>query len=138
SGELWLGHCPGDTMVAPAKARGVLGACMLVALVAAASADTLYLKNGMYIVVTKATEKDGQIEYWVGSTKYTISKTLVTRIGPDNGVSTSTHSANHAAPAMQDLSHRDSLPTTANAGHDKLQMPVPRGPKQNEPYWIVL
>ena len=67
-------------MVAPAKARCVLVACMIVALVATASADTLYLKNGMYIVVARATEKDGQIEYWVGSTKYTISKTLVTRI----------------------------------------------------------
>src|SRR5258708_6610257 len=95
----------------------------------------------MYIVVTRAMEKDGQIEYWVGSTKYTISKTLVTKIGPDNGPSTSIHSAtpiNRAASEVQDLSHRDSAPTTANAAHDKLRMPIPGGPKQNEPYWTAL
>src|SRR5258708_3131497 len=92
----------------------------------------------MYIVVTRATEKDGQIEYWVGSTKYTISKTLVTRIGPDNGPSTHLNSANHSALSIQDLSHRDSAPNTAKAGHDKLRMPVPGGPKQNEPYWTAL
>jgi len=45
------------------------------------------LKNGMYIVVTKATEKGGEIEYWVGSTKYTISKDLVAKIEPGNGPS---------------------------------------------------
>jgi len=125
-------------MVAPAKARRVLGACMLVALVAAASADTLYLKNGMYIVVARATEKDGQIDYWVGSTKYTISKTLVTRIEPGNGPPVSNHSADRTLPAVQDLSHRDPDPTTANARHDRLQMPVPGGPKQSEPYWVAL
>jgi hypothetical protein len=30
-------------------------------------ADTIYFKNGAYIQVDKASEKDGQIEYWVGS-----------------------------------------------------------------------
>jgi len=123
---------------APTKGKCFSAVCLILAVTALASADTLYLKNGMYIVVTRATEKDGQIEYWVGSTKYTISKTLVTKVGPDNGISTSAHSANHAAPAIQDLSHRDSVPTTANAGHDKLRMPVPGGPKQNEPYWTAL
>ena len=93
----WLGYCPGDNVGAPVKRKCFLAACIILAVTAIASADTLYLKNGMYIVVTKATEKDGQIEYWVGSTKYTISKTLVTRIGPDNGPSTNLHSANQAS-----------------------------------------
>jgi tetratricopeptide (TPR) repeat protein len=123
---------------APAKCKCFLAACIILAITAIASADTLYLKNGMYIVVTKATEKDGQIEYSVGSTKYTISKTLVTRIGPDNGPSTTLHSSNQAALAIHDLSHRDSAPATANAGHDKIRMPVPGGPKPNEPYWTTL
>jgi len=121
-----------------AKRKCLLGVCLILAVSAIASADTLYLKNGMYIVVTRAAEKDGQIEYWVGSTKYTISKTLVTRIGPDNGPSTNLDSAKHAAAAIQDLSHRDSAPNTANDGHDKLRMPVPGGPKQKEPYWTAL
>ena len=121
-----------------AKRKCLLGVCLILAVSAIASADTLYLKNGMYIVVTRAAEKDGQIQYWVGSTKYTISKTLVTRIGPDNGPSTNLDSAKHAAAAIQDLSRRDSAPNTANDGHDKLRMPLPGGPKQNEPYWTAL
>jgi tetratricopeptide (TPR) repeat protein len=123
---------------APAKGKCVFVACTILAVATIAPADTLYLKNGMYIVVTRATEKDGQIEYWVGSTKYTISKTLVTRIESGNRPSTNTLSSNHAAPAIQDLSHRDSAPTTANTGHDTLRMPLPGGPKQNEPYWTAL
>lgn len=43
-------------------------------------ADTVYLKSGISISVTKAQEKDGQIEYWVGSTRYTISKDKVLKI----------------------------------------------------------
>ena len=127
-------------MGARAKSKCVFVVGIILAATAIASADTLYLKNGMYIVVTRATEKDEQIEYWVGSTEYTISKTLVTRIGPDNGPSTSIHSATPISPAaaVRDLSHRDRDPATANAGHDKLQMPIPGGPNQNEPYWTAL
>jgi len=124
-------------MGGPAKGRCVLVACMILAAPAIAPADTLYLKNGMYIVVTRATEKDGQVEYWVGGTKYAISKTLVTKIEPGNGPPTSIHSANRAAPVIQDLSHRQSDFNPA-ATHDKLQMPIPVGPKQNEPYWTAL
>src|SRR6266852_9380559 len=125
-------------MEIPVKTRSLLIACALLVVASLAPADTLYLKNGMYIVVTKATEKDGQIEYWVGTTKYTISKTLVTKIERGDGPSTNIASANRASPAIQDLSHRDPDSATANAGHDKLRMPVPGGPKQNEPYWIAL
>ena len=43
-------------------------------------ADTIHFKNGAYIEVDKASEKDGQIEYWLGSTKYTIPSTKVEKI----------------------------------------------------------
>src|SRR6266852_365987 len=128
-------------MEIPVKTRSLLIACAFLVVACLAPADTLYLKNGMYIVVTNATEKDSQIEYWVGSTKYTISKDLVAKIEPGNRPSPSIHSAtpiNHSAAAVRDLSHRDPDSATANAGHDKLRMPVPGGPKQNEPYWIAL
>src|SRR6185295_15235004 len=138
SGARWLGCCPGVKMGGPAKPRCVVVACAILAFATTASADTLYLKNGMYIVVARAAEKDGQVEYWVGSTKYTISKTLVTRIELGNGPPVSSHSAKRTLPAVQDLSHRDPDPTTAAARHNKLQMPVPGGPKQNEPYWVAL
>ena len=38
-------------------------AFFLLLLTRLASADTLYLKNGMSITVSKTQEKDGQIEY---------------------------------------------------------------------------
>src|SRR6266446_10639123 len=97
-------------MEIPVKTRSLLIACALLVVACLAPADTLYLKNGMYIVVTKATEKDGQIEYWVGSTKYTISKNLVTKIERGDSTSTNIASANRASPAIQDLSHRDPDP----------------------------
>ena len=83
-----------------------LSLCTILLIATIATADTLYLKNGMYIVVTRATEKNGQIEYWVGSTKYTISKDLVAKIEPGNGPSARIHSAapvHGAAPGVQDL-----------------------------------
>ncbi|MGH9502135.1 MAG: peptidase MA family metallohydrolase [Terriglobales bacterium] len=127
-------------MAIPARMRALLVACTLVATATLSPADTLYLKNGMYIVVTRATEKDGQIEYWVGSTKYSISKTLVTRIEPGNGPSKSVHSApmNGASLGVQDLSDREPEPNPRTTNHAKLQLPVPGGPKQNEPYWTAL
>ena len=109
-------------MGTPARNKCILVACTMLAFATLAPADTLYLKNGMYLIVTKANEKDGQIEYWIGSTKYTIAKELVAKIEPGNGPSTNTHSAtsmNHAAPAVQDLSHRESDPE-----------PIKRGPRQ--------
>src|SRR6266436_398947 len=128
-------------MEIPVKTRSLLIACALLVVAGLATADTLYFKNGMYIVVTKATEKDGQIEYWVGSTKYTISKNLVAKIESGNGPSPSIHSAapvNRAGSAVQDLSRREAAGSTAPTSHDKLELPVPGGPKQHEPYWAAL
>ena len=66
----------------PVKMHLFLTVGTLLLIPTISSADTLYLKNGMYIVVAKATEKDQQIEYWVGSTKYAISKDLVAKLLP--------------------------------------------------------
>ena len=33
-------------------------------------ADTIHFKNGAYIEVDEASEKDGQIEYWMGNTRF--------------------------------------------------------------------
>src|SRR6476661_7912047 len=104
-------------MSASVRNTFILLACTILGVATAAPADTLYLKNGMYIVVARATEKDGQIDYWVGSTKYTISKDLVAKIEPGNRPSPSFHSAtptNRSTPSIQDLSHRDSDQNTAS------------------------
>ena len=127
-------------MEIPDTLKSFLAAGTLLLAATIAAADTLYLKNGMYIVVTKATEKGGEIEYWVGSTRYTISKDLVAKIEPGNGPSPNTHSATplqRGSPAVQDLSRRDAA-STAAPGHEKLQLPLPGKPKQQEPYWAAL
>src|SRR5579862_3927505 len=123
------------------KTQALLGAGILLLIPALASADTIYLKNGMYIVVSRATEKDGQIEYWVGSTKYTISKDLVAKIEAGDGPSSGIRSAapiDRTAPAVQDLSHREADRNTANPKHAKIEMRVPGGPRQDGPYWVAL
>jgi tetratricopeptide (TPR) repeat protein len=127
-------------MIAKARSTFIFLVCIILGVAKIASADTIYLKNGMYIVVAKTVDNDGQIDYWVGSTKYTISKDLVAKIEPGNGPS-GIHSAtsmNRGAPAIQDLSRRDSDQNPASARHSKLEMPVPGGPRQTEPYWSAL
>jgi tetratricopeptide (TPR) repeat protein len=108
--------------------------CLLLAAARFASADTLYLKNGMYIIVRKAEEKNGQIEYWVGSTKYTIAKTAVDRIEPGDGPAKRPMTS--GSPMIEDLTRRET--GTGATPHDKLQLPLPKGPKQDEAYWSTL
>jgi tetratricopeptide (TPR) repeat protein len=96
-------------------------------------ADTVYLKSGISLTVTKAQEKDGQIEYWVGNTRYTISKDRVLKIEKGNAPVTPTAGT---FTGVQDLTRRDSAPTAAQ--HDKVSLPRLNGPKQNEAYWMEL
>ena len=96
-------------------------------------ADTVYLKSGISLSVTKAQEKDGQIEYWVGSTRYTMSKDRVLKIEKGDAPVTPTRGV---FTGVQDLTRRD--PTPAAAQHDKVSLPHLSGPKQNEAYWMEL
>jgi tetratricopeptide (TPR) repeat protein len=96
-------------------------------------ADTVYLKSGISISVTKAQEKDGQIEYWVGSTRYTIGKDKVLKIEKGDAPVTPTPGG---FAGVQDLTRRDSTPSVSQ--HDKVSLPHLGGPKQNEAYWIEL
>jgi tetratricopeptide (TPR) repeat protein len=123
--------------------KTVLAVGVLFLAVPLAFADTIYLKNGMYIKVWKTQEKDGQIEYWVGSTKYSISKSAVAKIEAGNGPRVSTrstipNSSLGAPPAIQDLTRRDTAASAGATKHDKLELPLPKGPKQDEAYWAVL
>src|SRR5437879_5628209 len=123
--------------------KAVLAVCVLSLALPIAPAETIYLKNGMYIKVWKTEEKDGQIEDWVGSTKYTIAESAVAKIEAGNGPKVSTRSAAPnpvmgAPPAIQDLTRRDLAPSAGAAKHDKLELPLPKGPKQDEAYWTAL
>jgi tetratricopeptide (TPR) repeat protein len=119
----------------PVHAKPALLLATFLFAAAFAPADTIYLKNGMYIVVTRAAEKDGQIEYWVAGTRYTMSKGSVDRIEP--GRPRPTTPAGGPAPVIQDLTRRDNA-SPAPTNREKLQLPAPGGPKQNEPYWATL
>jgi hypothetical protein len=54
-------------------------------LVAGSLADTIHFKNGTFIQVDKSQEDGDQLEYWIGSTKYTASKADIEKIDKDNG-----------------------------------------------------
>jgi len=113
--------------------KSQLAACLLLAGATFASADTLYLKNGMYIIVGKAQEKEGKIEYWVGSTKYAIAKGAVDHIEPGNGP---VKGPIPGSGMVQDLTRRDTAGRAST--HEKLELPTPQGPKHAEEYWSAL
>ncbi len=118
-----------------AMVRTMLLAWMLpgICLISPAPADTLYLKSGLSLSVTRAQEKDGQIEYWIGRDRYTISKDRVLKI--EKGDAPVTPSRPTGAPAgVQDLTRRDSTVSQ----HDKVSLPLLSGPKQNDAYWAGL
>src|SRR6201981_76680 len=87
----------------------------------------------MYIIVRKAEEKDGQVEYWVGGTKYTIAKSAVAKIEPGDGPAKRPMTGGSM---VQDLTRRDAG-TGSSPKHDKLQLPIPNGPKEDA-YWSAL
>ncbi|MBV9342476.1 MAG: tetratricopeptide repeat protein, partial [Acidobacteria bacterium] len=100
--------------------------------------DTLYLKSGISISVTRTEEKDGAIQYWVGDDQYSIAKSEVLKIEPGDAPVTppSSSSSAGAPPAVQDLTHRDG--PAADSHHGKLKVPLPTGPRQNDAYWNSL
>jgi len=107
----------------------------------AALADTIYLKSGISITVRKAEEKDGQLEYWVGDDQYSVPKSDVLKIEAGDAPVTASHSAmpitTNGASAIIDLTHREPSPTLA-VQHEKLKLPLPAGPRQNDSYWSGL
>ena len=107
-------------------------------------ADTIYLKSGISISVRKAEEKDGQIAYWVGDDEYSVPKSDVLKIETGDAPVTASHSAisTTGAPAIQDLTRREPSQganlQTGGPQHEKLKLPVPAGPRQNDAYWTGL
>lgn len=115
------------------RLKSQLTACLVLGAAALAPADTLYLKNGIYIIVNKAEEKDASIEYWVGTTKYTIARSAVDRIEAGNGPAKRPISS---FGIVQDLTRRD--PVSATSTRERVALPVPNGPNKEEEYWSAL
>jgi tetratricopeptide (TPR) repeat protein len=117
-----------------------LWAAALLALlfaIPALGADTLYLKSGVSISVTRTQEKDGEVQYWVGDDQYSISKSEVLKIEAGDAPVTppASRSSSGGTPEVQDLTRRE---PGAVSHHDKLKVPLPTGPRQNDAYWTAL
>jgi len=117
---------PSSRSVSSAPIKTTL-ALLFLLVATIARGDTLYLKSGMSITVTKAQEKDGKIEYWVGEDEYSIDKSEVVKIEHGDAPSAA------GTPSVQDLARRE--PATAAAQHDRLKLSLPTGPQQNDAYW---
>lgn len=109
----------------------------LILLSSLCHADTLYLKSGLSISVTRTQEKDGQILYWIGNDQYSVSKNDVLRIeSGDAPITKSNYTGSFSSGSgVQDLTRRDSAVT---ASHDKVKIQAPAGPKQTDAYWTGL
>jgi tetratricopeptide (TPR) repeat protein len=114
-----------------------LGAIVFVAFAHSAVAETIYLKSGLSISVTRTQQKDGEILYWVGADQYSIDKNEVLRIeAGDAPVSKGSFAGSMTSGAgVRDLTRRDSA---SGLQHDKVKLPVPAGPKQSDAYWSGL
>ncbi len=118
-------------------------------LLAAATgwADTIHFKNGAYIQVEKAVEKGDQIEYWMGSTKYTIPKAQVERIekggGPAITIGSQVQVNVVLPPSDAGPGISESVPRPGNADggvratHFKMTVSTPATP-QDDAYWSGL
>jgi tetratricopeptide (TPR) repeat protein len=84
-----------------------------------ASAETIYLKNGLYIVVRKVEERDGQIAYWVAGTRYTIPKSAVLKIEQGDGPAPQPITG---TTSVQDIAHREA--PIARGNQEKIQLPL--------------
>src|SRR5262252_1563640 len=63
-----------------ARITAVLGLLAMSCFPDVVSAETIYLKSGISISVTRTQQKDGQILYWIGNDQYSLSKDAVARI----------------------------------------------------------
>jgi len=66
--------------------RILTGFLLLLAVCASAGADTIHFKNGTFITVDKVVENGASVDYFVGTTRYTVPKSSVERIDHDSGL----------------------------------------------------
>jgi tetratricopeptide (TPR) repeat protein len=119
--------------------RAVLGFSLMFCLLRHLNAETIYLKNGMYIVVTKTEQKDDIVKYWVGDDEYDVAKSDILKIEPGSGPAPDSRMPiSGSTPGLaQDLTRRDA-PSVGSSNRDKLKLPKLAGPNQNDTYWIKL
>ena len=137
---MYVTRLPGSE-VHPVGCRRLVCLRFLVVLLALSGltfADTLYLKSGISISITKAQENNGQVQYWIGDDVYTVSKDEVLKIEKGDPPATPGDAGTgiRGTNRIQDLTRRDAAATSPP--HDKVALPLLRTPPRDEPYWANL
>ena len=104
---------------------------MLLTMLGFCLAESIYLKNGTMITADKVTEKDGQVDYTIGGTRYSVPKSSVSSIehSATIGISIGTSKSGLIAPP---LDSGPILPTTSanhKVSHSQLAAALPRAPQ---------
>ena len=110
----------------------ICAAFMMGAMLGICRAEAIHLKNGTTISADKVTEKDGQIQYTVGGTQYSIPKSSVSSIDPGTPFSISIGTSKSgliAPPASPRLQH--SAPSRGDhlVSHTEIAAALPRTPQ---------
>jgi tetratricopeptide (TPR) repeat protein len=126
------------------RSRIILAVFFVLIVKAAGRGDTLRFKNGTYIEVDRAVENGDQVDYWVGSTKYSIPRTEVDKIEKNTGPAIrvgSQATVNIVPPSTADqaFSVSGSVVERAPVGasHPKVAVPAPSTP-QDQAYWTTM
>jgi hypothetical protein len=103
----------------PHRGRVRIAVCAFLLAVAVGHADTIHFKNGASMAVDRAIEKNGQVEYWVGSTKYVIPSSEVEKIEKSADLSVRVANqmpANSVAPSPSEGTPGVSVSVTSPSG----------------------
>jgi tetratricopeptide (TPR) repeat protein len=126
------------------RSRAILAVCSILVVSAVGWGDTLRFKNGTYIQVDRAVENGDQVDYWLGSTKYSIPRLEIEKIEKNSGPSISLGSqstVNIVPPSTVDQAFSISGSvverTPVSASHAKVAVPTPATP-QDQAYWTAL
>src|ERR1039457_2966151 len=94
-------------------------------------ADTIHLKDGTTLSADNVTEKDGQIQYTVGGTQYSIPKSSVSSIDHGNafGISVGTSKSGWIAPSADSGPSRPASGVAHKVSHSQLSAALPREPE---------
>ena len=109
----------------------VCAALMLGMMLGKCWADTIHLKDGTTLSADNVTEKDGQIQYTVGGTQYSIPKSSVSSIDHGNafGISVGTSKSGWIAPSADSGPSRPVSGVTHKVSHSQLDAALPREPE---------
>ncbi len=110
----------------------VCAAFMLATMLGICRADTIHLKDGRVVIkASSVTEKDGQIQFTVGGSQYSIPNSSVSSIehGDSVGISVGTSKSGWIAPPASSVFSRAESGTAQRVSHSQFDAALPREPK---------